>query len=83
MGIVEVKTTLTSWLKNRSKSELISILLANSDHINVFAEQRDSEIGRLREELWELSRRVDESRKEARAAIAKPSPSEGNRAASE
>ncbi len=38
MSTVQVVTTIDSWLKNRTKSELIQIILNNIDKIDVLAE---------------------------------------------
>lgn len=41
MAIVEVKSDARTWLRNRRKDELIYIILANLDRINLFADASD------------------------------------------
>lgn len=42
MSVFEVKTDVRTWLRNRRKDELISIILANLDRINLFADASDA-----------------------------------------
>jgi hypothetical protein len=41
MSVFEVKTDARTWLRNRRKDELIYIILANLDRINLFADASD------------------------------------------
>jgi len=42
MSVFEVKTDARTWLRNRRKDDLIYIILANLDRINLFADASDA-----------------------------------------